>query len=56
MLPYLLPRVYQEALMARPAGFIVQKQATFYREPLQGCVEMTESGVAPMTLSVKVIL
>ena len=56
MLPYLHPHVYQRALMARPAGFIVQKQATFYTEPLQGCVEVTESGLVPMTLSVEVTM
>ena len=54
MAPCLHSRVHQEVHILRPVGFLVDKQDTFLRELLRGCVEVMENGLERTTLFVEV--
>ena len=56
MLSYLLPPVYREALMGRPAGLAAKREKMFWRVPVPGCVVMTASGLVIMTRNAEVML
>lgn len=55
MLSSLLPRVYREALMGRPAGLAAKRQDMFWRVPTSERVAMAASGLGIMTQNAEVI-